>query len=1147
MKPTPAVVDVPLSTLDQAGPVTDKPIGRLSALINAQVKLYQNPRFNVQDGSVAHVKVEKRDAFVTLGNTYTDEAGNSVAAPVGEPQVLFGGGDVMRQVIANRLYSRSGTGWVKASNPIDGDAVVFPQIVRSRSIYAADTQIQGATLATIGDVSCSVWREISMAASDNSSSPTLSPTSLNGIRISFRNVAEQSTLVPPFTFDPAGGSPSYQRTMVLAQNGQFWVLQDYDNGSNWTIWISIFSVNGVFVDKTSVVVGTSGSVSGADRWDASVILGQGLVIATPSNSGTGVHFDCYTYSSGFTHTSNTDATIRCAGRQVAWIRDDSPVSNLGYLVSVDVAVGILLFTAHQITSMASVHTYSSVSPLASVSPSTTAVSGIAGYKVPSTTDVVIAYSTMDLVGVLDGTNYTSGSDGSNTSASDDYPNQLNNLTTTHHVPFSGSPTLILTRQSIAIASRAFAIGSDYAVIGYYPACQLGPLDTPDAAADHYPQRPVNPSNFQPTYYVLPLNSQQQIAGRLEYGLAARDEQVVKVITPGGGVFATQPCNRCLADVVTTQTGALMTVLGYRVEVGIPDPGSFTNVNTVSGFGIITNNQVYQTSDTVGVKLFTFGPDCGRPFIVGQTTYFPGLMSQVVEPGDTAIAEHGIIAPECPRVLKSTTASTIPSALIGEYFYRGVAESTTRSGREYRSLPSAAFAFTLKIGDNVGLAVTSSTCSLTNRKSVKISLYRSAVISAQVISSLVPTTPAITTPTSGAGAPTFISNAATTGLFKITDDLTPFYGIPGAPTNTFTDLLSSGTQGTGEELYVDSSLPRYPAPAFRGGCVWLNRAWVIGYDNALWFSGELADGEGEYFNPGLRVVVPTNEEITAIAPMDSFLLIFCANSVWYLPETSALPDNTGTGSIPTAIRLPFEMGGTGFTGVIRQGCMYSSSQGGVWMITRSLDNVWIGQNAKDDLAPLITGMCIAGNTVIATNGTYVMAYDTNLGAWGRWNFPVPATAIGAFGGLALFSNTGPVWQQTPGSFIDHDTINSVTYYAPTTATISPVHVGGIRSWKRTWEIQAQGQVVDFCDVIFTLAYGDYNTNIKTYKNASLTPGPLAEAIRPTLQLASSVGMTVTDAANASTTTGAGFSLEVMSLYVGLEKGPNKLPPGARAKS
>jgi hypothetical protein len=1160
MKPSPATIDVPLSTLDQAAPVTDKPIGRLSTLINAQVKQFQNPRFNVQDGSVAHVKVEKRDAFVTMDTTTRDTAGAPKDPPSGTPQVFFGGGDALRMIVNNRLYTKT-KNWVEDTNAIDGDTAVFPQTLRSTPIYTADSTAEAPDMAVIGDVRCVVWRELSESNSSDwpegvsGTPPAPVPTDFDGVRVQFST--SSGIMVPAFTLDPIGGAPQYLKARVVAYDGVFWVLQDsipagdspYGGGipKDVPIDITIFDTNGVQLGHTSIATGSYN-----EYWDVTTMDTQGVVVAMPAG-GTGVTFTALTWDgSAFSITTNTDTSISCGACQCAWLTDSTQAANTGYLATVDDPThppgGLSSSSIHawRIVSLAQNLAYPTVVNL--INQATLHyISAITGYHVPGGDDLVVAYTVMDLFSDLDASTYgATHPDEQNSEATDQFPDQINNTTVTASVVAGGTSTNIARRYGMSLVTRPFTIGSDYCVIGYYPARIFGPLSTSAASAPHYPNRPVNPSNFQPTWYVIPLALTQPIAGRFEYGLASADYQIMTYhysvgptsIDPGSR-------NRCLTTPCVLSTGAIAMPLGYRAEQNIPSVELISGTAQQGGALDSYSLGSYSSGNTVGVKMFTIGPDCGRPFIVGQASYYPGLMGGVVEPFDATITEHGLAAPECPRVLKSALTNLIgpPATIEGSRSYRSVFEWTTSTGRLYRSLPSAAFSYTIVNSNNLAIAIQVHNLFPTLKKNVKISVYATGQIGAVKDGTAIETTP----PTVQPGTP-ISGTAESVSSYKITNDLQPLYSDPTTQISAFNDYYFANQQASGEQLYTDQGqLPRYPAPAHRGGCVWLNRPWIIGYDNALWFGGEIVEGEGEYFNPGMRVVVPTNEEIVSITPMDSFLLIHCTKSIWYLPESASLPSNTGVGSIPTAIRLPFEMGGTGFTAVIRQGCMYSSSQGGVWMITRSLDNVWIGQNAKDDLAPTITGMCIAGNNVLVSNGSYVMAYDTNLGAWGRWNFSASPTLITAFGGVGMFNDNGLVWVQTPGAYLDNDRSRSETYYVPMTATISPVHVGGIRSWKRTWEVQVQGQVADYCDVNFTLAYGDYNANLKTYQSATLVPGVLEEAIRPTLQLATSIGLTVTDAANEATTTGQGFSLEVMSLYVGLEKGLKKLPPGARAKT
>lgn len=1134
MKLTPSTVDVLLSTLDQQAPVTGRPLGRLKSLVNGKMTRYENPR--AADGTVTHVRVEKRDGLTTATNLVVDGQGNPDGVLEGDPQLVFGGGDALRQVAGNRLFTKANK-WVKAIDPTGADAVVFPHVVRSTSVYAADSQAEAPDISILGDVTCLVWREIAQQSTANGDQAAANTTSsaLDGVRVMFRDVSG-TTVRPPFTLTPTPGK-SYNRVRTYAYDGVFWVLQDWTSAAATVqIDVSCFDTNGVEL----AVLGIA-PVTNNFHWDAVTINGEGVVVAFNAN-GAGVKFTALRYAAGvITPTTNTDASISCQTvGPCAWLTDQAMTANTGYLVTGVPDDGATDLTAFRIVSLAQDHIY----PLVAVIGSGVWISAVAGYKDPLSTGLVVAFTLMDFLGLPEYATYGASASptlsGQNPSASDQYPDQLNNETHTWAVPFTGTSIGIQTRYAMSLASRAFAVGADWCAWGYYPARKWGPLTpaavvgnapTPPGPSTHCPNRPADPSNFQPCWYLLPLASTQRIAGRLEYGLASADYQVMQANTATqhpavSAILGVR--NRCLMHVVTTGSGALMLPLGYRAEQNIPEAALLSQQVTpdvgqtqIVNNTFATNQLIYSAGDTIGIKVFTMGPDFGQAFTCNQSTFMPGAMAAVVEPGEVTISEHGILAPECPWVSIGSNVVAPPTGSEGAWFYRAVGEYTTSRGKVYRSIPSAAFAFSLVAGTLQDQIVGGHNLNATNKPFVKWSIYRTSFTTAQVQGGSQVTSP----PTAPSGPPpaTATINNFTTIFYKITNDLAPLYNDPGAkyiagataPYGGFDDTIEIATQLDGEVLYTDQGLlPRFPAPAHRGGCVWQNRPWLIGYDNALWFGGELVEGQGEWFNPGFRVPTPTNEEITAVAPMDGFLLVFCSNSVWYYPGGAPLPDATGqNGTIQPLIRLPFEMGcANGHTSVIREGCIYDSSNGGVWMITRALDNTWVGQRAQDDLAPNVIGMTIAGNFVVvnvAASENYVMAYDTNLGAWSKWILPTNGAVIGATFGNLVAAENGKVWVQKPGTWDDVDTIVGVSHYVPLSFIVAPVHIGGVRSWKRTWAIQLEGETFDPSSMTVVLVYGDYDTPSHTYQPVALVAGPLEEEYRPTKQLASSVQIGVAD--------------------------------------
>ena len=190
----------------------------------------------------------------------------------------------------------------------------------------------------------------------------------------------------------------------------------------------------------------------------------------------------------------------------------------------------------------------------------------------------------------------------------------------------------------------------------------------------------------------------------------------------------QARNRCLTNVVLTPSGAPVLPMCYRAEQNIPSAALLTQAsvinNTVNNavFSFSTTAQIYTSDDTIGVKLFTLGPDCGQPFTINGTTFFPGLMATVVERDDVTITEHGIIAPECPWI---TTDANVWSGVAGRFFYRSVAEYVATTGKTYRSLPSAAFAYTEGNGGQNVNRCNNHYLAPTNKENVKVSYYRTA--------------------------------------------------------------------------------------------------------------------------------------------------------------------------------------------------------------------------------------------------------------------------------------------------------------------------------------------------------------------------------------------------------------------------------------
>ena len=352
----------------------------------------------------------------------------------------------------------------------------------------------------------------------------------------------------------------------------------------------------------------------------------------------------------------------------------------------------------------------------------------------------------------------------------------------------------------------------------------------------------------------------------------------------------------------------------------------------------------------------------------------------------------------------------------------------------------------------------------------------------------------------------------------------------------------------EPLYTDGDparLPNYPAPPFSHGCVAWNRAFVIGPDGAVWFSFEDDETNALAFNPAFRII-PPNEPFTRVANMDAFLLIGSAKR-WYVLERGSLPDATGAGFIPTPTLLPFPNGVTGAVGTTREGTFYGSSAGGIWQITRDLQNVYVGAQIEDDTSGVtIEAMTVDGDQNLVASGpsSALVVWNPVTRIWSKWILPVASSVaprLATWRGKMLYSDTANVWKQTASQF--YDLVGSFQSSIITSLTTAPIHLGGIKSFKRLWRQQIAGEYLGDHDLTVTVTYDDTTSPVvSTYTWTPDSTAPYQYDLPVTRQLLTSIAYTIVDSFPRTPT--RGFALELISLYVGLQKDLARVPIARR---
>ncbi len=329
---------------------------------------------------------------------------------------------------------------------------------------------------------------------------------------------------------------------------------------------------------------------------------------------------------------------------------------------------------------------------------------------------------------------------------------------------------------------------------------------------------------------------------------------------------------------------------------------------------------------------------------------------------------------------------------------------------------------------------------------------------------------------------FAGGSATVEHFKITNDTDPNgsgFTFPDINTWNFKDQRPDSEILVSEVLYTDKGfLPRYPCPAFiQGVGTWRNRTWVIGYDGAVWMSGEKSEGDAVWFHPAFRITLPTDDEPTCLASMDDYLVILATATNWYIPAV-AFPDATGNNptSLPSPVQLPFANGCTGFAVTTRDGIIYSSTAGGAWIIPRNLTNGWLSQAIQQSLGlTAISGMTIDKNqrvliSVGGSNSPNVYVWDTIPGAWYQWVLPSFGRRVAEWNGNFVYADGLRVNQYTPGNYADNIGASDLTILP--SWTLAPLHLmGSVRGYGRCWAFQLQGTYMGPHLMGLTLGYGD----------------------------------------------------------------------------
>lgn len=640
----------------------------------------------------------------------------------------------------------------------------------------------------------------------------------------------------------------------------------------------------------------------------------------------------------------------------------------------------------------------------------------------------------------------------------------------------------------------------------------------------------NEPEFQSTWFIIPMTGNQPVSGCFERGLAYADW-----IIEGDPTYAPTLFPGALSSVYPNASG-LQFVLPYRAQ------NVTSSVTQITAAGEVDIGDASFQS-TAGLKQFWIEAASGHAYANSGELLIPGPMASVYT-SSGFFEDNFNVAPEAPFLISQSTAAggQLGITLGAIRIYVAVFEYTDENGNRIYSPPSPPLV--------VNMSGTNNVATIGGRLAFPL-----GTDGAPVASTFGPTT---RNGTISLYATAFINGVPTTNRYKVTFDLSanglaPISGtnpsgfsFPDSFTWNYLDQNPDSEIQNNEVLYTDKGyLPRFGAPAFtQGEPSWLNREFVIGYDGAIWFSGEKTEGDAIWFNPAFRIVLPTDDEPLGIAAMENYLIVTCHRSIWYIPAAQ-FPDATGqNGTIPEPVQLPFPNGSiSGLAQTIREGVAYDSTAGGLWLITRNLDNVWLSHDVQDTLATPIIDLALDGQQrlfVLQQSGP-IMVYDSVPAAWYAWAAPTAGVLLATSAGNAVYQDGATVNVVTPGQV--NDSIAGVTTGIAPDITLAPLNLGNVRGLKRVWEFQAVGTYLGPHRVNVVLSYPE-EIGIPNDVFGPFSPAgaPYVLPFNPTQEEAAQYGIRIYADFVGVGTPGLTFALEMVSAQVGLDAGVglSKLP-------
>ena len=297
----------------------------------------------------------------------------------------------------------------------------------------------------------------------------------------------------------------------------------------------------------------------------------------------------------------------------------------------------------------------------------------------------------------------------------------------------------------------------------------------------------------------------------------------------------------------------------------------------------------------------------------------------------------------------------------------------------------------------------------------------------------------------------------------TDVQTNYLDLLSATSNAFLTYTDAGavadatSAGNANCYTFGGALPNVCPPGAKDIVAHQGRAWIIADDGDLYFSKQVVMGEAVNFSDAETSPLDVVDGI-ALASMDDKLIAFSRKRIYY--QTGFGPGDNGLQSdYQGFVRIQSPVGCIDRRSVVStpDGVFFQSPIG-IYLLTRGLEVVYVGQPVQDELAayPVIVSAILHPSqpwiyfyvTKADNSAGERLVYDYRVQKWYTDTLPgVPVSAASTSDGTHYWlDSTGQVWREDATTNLDNSA------WVAMDVEVAPQHAAGVDGWQNLARLQ-----------------------------------------------------------------------------------------------